>query len=160
MKEESFDIIAKRQFKFLESDYNFKLIECRAEDWGYELKYLNSKTGIKITYEFREAYIFIMLYQLLEGKLIENTRNINYNTILFGYSLEDIINIRNPSVLIKPAYKYGDKSQFYNKEKGLKLYVSAFASNLKNYAKDVLSGNFEVFKELNKIVKERFKRYQ
>ncbi|EKS06466.1 hypothetical protein LEP1GSC071_1645 [Leptospira santarosai str. JET] len=37
------------------------------------------------------------------------------------------------------------------------MYVSDFAENLKNYASDVLTGNFEIFKKIDPIVKERAK---
>jgi len=159
MSIKDFNIIAQEQFKFLESEYGFRLLKCEKEDWGYELIYLNNKTGVKITYEYREAYIFIMLYQLEDGKIVENPKSIDGNATLYGYAMEDLINLRNPDALIKPAYEYGEQSEYYDKENGLSLYVSAFASNLKKYAKDVLDGNFTIFPELEKIVKDRVKKY-
>lgn len=156
----SFELIAKEQFKFLESDFDFQISKCNQEDWGYELIYLNKTTGVKITYEFREAYIFILLYKLINGKMLENPRNIQENTILNCYGLDDIINIRNPQALIKPAYQYGEESKYFDKNKGLKLYVTAFAKNLKEYTSDVLAGDFRIFNEAVKIVKERVKLYK
>lgn len=160
MASKDFDVIAKEQFKFLESNFECKLLKCKKEDWGYELIYLNKTTAVKVTYEFQEAYIFIMLYQLVDGNLIENPRNIKVDTILHGYGLDDIINHRNPSVLIKPAYQYGEDSEYYDQQKGLMLYVSAFANNLKEYGTDVLSGDFNIFNELDSIVKERANKYK
>ena len=84
MADKDFDFLAKQQFSFLESEYNFRLSRCDKEDWGYELIYMSDSTGVKITYEYREAYIFIMLYKLIDGDLKENPRNINDNTILYG----------------------------------------------------------------------------
>ena len=160
MANKDFDVIAKEQFKFLESDFGFRLSKCDKEDWGYELIYLNNTTGVKITYEFREAYIFIILYKLVNGNLIENPRSIQENTILYGYGLDDIISLRNSQALIKPAYQYGKESEYYDKKKGLILYVSAFANNLKEYAADVLSGDFTIFNELDGVVKERANKYK
>src|SRR6185503_13198680 len=105
--------------------------------------------------EFQEAYIFIMLYQLVNGLLIDNPGSIKHDTVLYGFGLDDIINLRDPSALIKPAYDYGEESKYYDKERGLEQYVSAFAYNLKKYASDLLSGDFKIFKEVDKIVKER-----
>lgn len=156
----NFDVIAKKQFKFLESDFGFKLIVCNKQNWGYEMTYLSDKVGVKINYEFSEAYIFIMLYKLMDGKLIENPRIIENSTILYGYSLDDIVNLQNPSALIKPAYQYGGGSEYYDKEKGLTLYVSAFANNLKEYAANILVGDFKIFKETDKVVKERANKYK
>ena len=159
MKGKGFNLIAQEQFKFLESEYNFKLSKCEKEDWGYELIYMNNTTGVKITYEYHEAYIFIMLYRLDEGRLRENPKNIKDNTTLYGYGFDDLINLKNPQALIKPAYEYGEQSKYYNKENGLLQYVSAFSENLKTYAKDVLKGNFTTFSNLDKVVKERVKKY-
>jgi len=160
MANKDFDIIAKEQFSFLESEYNFKLSKCSKENWGCELIYLNDVTGVKISYEYREAYIFIMLYQLINGNLQENPRNIEDGTILCGYGLDDLISIRNPSDLIKPAYEYGEQSEYDNKDNGLTLFTSAFADNLKTHAKDVLNGDFKIFPELDKIVKKRMRSFQ
>lgn len=155
MANRQFDAIAKEQFRFLESDYGCKLTKCQKTDWGFEMIYISPTTGIKITYEFQQAYIFITLYQLINGNLIENSGSINKDSLLFGYGLDDIISLRNPSALIKPAYQYGENSEYYNKKNGLLLFVAAFAKNLKDYAADIISGNFDIFKEADKIVKER-----
>lgn len=155
-----FDIIAQEQFNFLTSEYSFIQSKCDKEEWGYELIYLNDTTGIKITYEYSEAYIFIMLYQLIDGEFRENPKKIEGNTILYGYGLDDLISLRNPQALIKPAFEYGEQSEYYDNEKGLSIYVSRFAENLKTYAKDIFKGDFTVFPELDKIVKERVERYR
>ena len=160
MATKDFDIISKEQFSFLESEYNFRLSKCEKEDWGYELIYLNDTTGVKITYEYREAYIFIMLYKLIEGDLKENPRNIENNTVLYGYGLDDMIMLRNPDDLIKPTYEYDEQSKYFKENDELFLYVAAFSDNLKTYAKDVLSGDFEIFPELDKVVKERVRSYK
>lgn len=159
MANKNFDEIAKEQFEFLQSEFGFNINACEKKDWGYELIYLNDTTGVKITYEFQEAYIFITLYQLINGTLIENPRNIEQKTILYSYGLDDIINERDSLALIKPAYQYGEDSDYYDKKNGLILYVSAFAKNLKKYAADVLSGDFQIFNKIDKVVKERASRY-
>jgi len=160
MASKDFNLIAMKQFKFLEFDYGFQLVKSVKEDWGYELIYLNNTTGVKIIYEFREAYIFIILYKLVDGKLIENPKSIDENTVLYGFGLDDIIGLRFPQALIKPAYQYGEESKYYDKKKGLTLYVTAFSDNLKEYASDVLEGDFKIFHETQKIVKDRINKYK
>jgi len=39
MANKDFDVIAKEQFKFLESDFGFQLSKSEKKDWGYELIY-------------------------------------------------------------------------------------------------------------------------
>ncbi len=160
MASKKFDQIAKELFNFLIADYSFKLAECREEEWGYNLIYMNNTTGVKIVYEFREAYIFIMLYKLVDGKLIENPRSIKDDTVLYGYGLDDIVNLKNAKDSMKPTYEYGDESEYYDKENGMTLYVLKFADNLRKYANEVLNGNFDIFMKVDKIVKERARRYQ
>ncbi|EJO68549.1 hypothetical protein [Leptospira kirschneri] len=158
MKKPSFDVLAKKYFKFLELDYDFRFIKSKRESWGYEILYLNQTTGVKIVYEYREAYIFIFLYKLVNGELIEDPGEIVQSTLLRSFSLGDIINIRNPSALLKPTYEYPENSKYHDKEKGWEEYISDFGKNLKNYANDVLTGNFEIFEKIDPIVKERAKR--
>lgn len=160
MTNKDFDIIAKEQFSFLKTEYEFNLLKCDKEDWGYELFYKNNTTGIKITYEYQAAYLFIMVYRLIDGDFCENPRNIKEDTVLYGYGLDDIINLQNADALIKPAYEYGDKSEYYDKDKGLTLYVSAFAKNLKLFSAKILQGDFTIFSDADKIVKERIKTYK
>lgn len=159
MKKKKIYTIAQEKFKFLDSEYGFKLFKRKKEDWGYELIYLNNTTAVKIIYEYGEAYIFIMLYKLNKGKLQENPIQINEDTILYGYGLDDLILLQNPQAIIKPAYEYGKQSEYYDKEMGLSLYISAHAENLKEYAKDILRGDFTIFPELDKIIKDRIKKY-
>jgi hypothetical protein len=155
MADRNFDIIAKEQFNFLQTDYKFNLQICKKEDWGYELLYLNATTAVKITYEYRSAYIFIMIYQLKDGKFFENPRSINLKTMFNGFGLDDIVSIQNSKALIKPAYEYGEKSIYYDSNNGLTKYTSAFAKNLKTYGKKLLKGDFTIFSDVEKIVKKR-----
>lgn len=160
MANRDFDIVAKEQFSFLQSEFGFNLLRCNKEDWGYELLYTNNTTGVKITYEYQAAYIFIMVYRLIDGEFCENPRNINKDTILNGYGLDDIISVQNTEALIKPAYEYGEKSEYYNENKGLTLYTSAFAKNLKIFGGNVLQGDFAIFSDADKIVKKRIRDYK
>lgn len=160
MKDKSFEKIVTNEFKFLESNFEFTLFKSREEDWGYEIVYLNKTTGIKITYENRESYLFILLYQLVDGKLIENPRNIREDTVLHGYALDDIVNLHDSSALIGPTYKHPIDSKYHDKEHGMSYYAYAYANNLETYAKDVLKGDFTIFRELDRVVKERVRKYR
>jgi hypothetical protein len=148
-------------FKFLVSDYNFTFESTIVENWGYESLYLNGdrNVGVKVTYEYRESYVFIMIYRLINGVLKEDPKSIDKSTILNSFSLDDIINLENPSSLIKPSYEYPKDSIFFDEEKGFFFYLKEFADNLKTYGKDVLKGNFEIFPKLDRIVKERNEFY-
>lgn len=160
MADRDFDIVAKEQFSFLQTEFGLNLLKTNKEDWGYELLYTNRTTGVKITYEYQAAYIFIMVYRLIDGKFCENPSNINDDTILNGYGLDDIISLQNNEALIKPAYAYGEKSKYYDEDKGLTLYTSAFANNLKKFGSKVLQGDFTIFSDADKLVKKRIRNYK
>lgn len=149
------DEVIKTQFEFLKADFGFELSKSRKESWGYEFIYLNETTGVQLIHELREAYLYISLYKLDNGAFQENPKNITVDSTLFGYTFDDLVLLRNPKALIKPAYEYGVGSKYYDPESGLTLYISEFSSNMKEYASDLLQGNFDVFDQLDLIVKER-----
>jgi hypothetical protein len=151
----------KKNFKFLITEYKFSLEKEIIDDVNLNFQYINKNrsVGVKIVYEFRESYIFITLCSLLNGKLCENPKNINDNSKLICFSLDDIINLTDSQALIKPTYKYPDDSYIFTKKNGFSLYVKKFSENLRKYGKDILKGNFSVFPILDKIVKKRVKDY-
>jgi hypothetical protein len=151
----TFDSIVKDQFGFLVSDFQYRLEWCKQIDGGFDVLYGSKSCGVHIVYEFREAYLFITLHELQDGKFIDNPRPVKPESVLTGFSLDDILLQRAPEAVIKPAYSYGEESKFYDKKNGLTLYVSQFAEALKKHASDVLTGNFKIFKALEPIVKKR-----
>ncbi|MBC6608909.1 hypothetical protein H8B13_18960 [Hymenobacter sp. BT188] len=156
----AFITTVKEQFAFLEVDFACRLVQARKAPQVYEFRYQNSTTGIELTYEYREAYLFILLYQLQDGKWVANPTPMQEQTKLTGYALDDVLLLRNPNALVKPAYAYGADSVYYEKETGLSLYIGAFAANLQRYAADILQGDFSLFPALEKVVKERMKKFQ
>jgi hypothetical protein len=151
----SFDKIVEEEFRFLISDFQFHLEKCKKIDGGFDIVYANNVCGVRIYYEFREAYIFITLYKLQNGRLIANPRPLKPESKLTGYSLDYILLQRAPNAIVKPVYSYGAGSEFYDKERGVALYVSKFAKNLREHASDVLRGDFKIFEKLEPIVKKR-----
>lgn len=143
------------EFQFLENEYEFERIHSKKIDGGFEFLYLNKTTAVCITYEFREGYLFILLYRLLDGELKRNPIRITAETELTGFGLDDIISLHNPEAIVKPVYTYGEKSEYYTEKDGLRRYFKLFADNLKKYGADILSGKFDDFSGAEKIVKAR-----
>ncbi|CAG0960222.1 hypothetical protein BURK2_00693 [Burkholderiales bacterium] len=153
--ERPFETIVKSEFDFLATEFGFRLDHCKRTRGGVDVLYVNDTCGVRIDYEFREAYLFITIYKLLHGKFVDNPRPIKPDSILTGYSLDDVLLRRAPDAIVKPAYAYGADSEYYDKERGLSLYVAQFARNLKEHVADVLSGDFTVFSSLEATVKKR-----
>jgi len=159
MKEQRIEDIFEEAFYFLLTDYEFSLTRSKKENWGYELIAMNSCTGVEIIYEFREAFAQIILYKLVDGKIVKNMTNaIRNNEPITGVSLEWIIAYKNPKARIKPTYEYGVESPFHEKN-GLKNYVLFVANGLKEYAGDVLNGDFSIFGILDVMIKDNYWAY-
>lgn len=152
----------KRKFQYLKDEYDFTLSKEITEDWGNEIDYINNHLGIgvRVTFELRESYIFVSLCRLVNGKIDETPRNIDENTTLNNFSLDDIVRLKNPSAILKALYEYPEDSKYNESEKGFSLYVEAFANNLRKYGSEALKGNFnELIPKLDKIVRDRAKKY-
>lgn len=160
MKKKELEQVFEKAFEFLKNEYDFNTLLSKREDWGYYFTAVNSTTGIEIKYEFKEAFIQIVIYRLIDGEIIKNITNaIKNNELITGFSLEWILALKNPEAQIKPAYEYGIESEFYEKEIGLKNYALIVAERLKEYASDILKGDFSVFSTLDIMVKENYKSY-
>jgi len=159
MKKGDLERIFEEAFSFLLTEYNFTSTLSKRESWGYKFTAQNLTTGVRIKYEFREAYIQINLYKLIDGKIIENTADaIKNDDPITGFGLWWIIKLKNPEAALKPAYEYGIESPFYDEKNGLKNYVELFSSRLKEYASDILNGDFSSFSALDTMVKEYYKK--
>jgi len=143
------------EFQFLEQEYEFKHIHSKKIEGGYEFLYLNNTSAVCITYEFREGYLFIVLYRLLDGEFRRNPIRITSETELNGFGLDDIISLHNPKDMVKPIYTYGEDAEYYTEKDGLRRYFKLFADNLKKYGADILSGKFDEFINVEEIVKAR-----
>jgi len=159
MKKSDLERIYKEVFSFLFTEYNFTIISSKSENWGYKLVAQNSTTGIEIIDEFREAYIQIYLYKLVDGEIIRNSvYTIKTNEPIEGFELGWIIELKNPKAQIKPAYEYEIDSPFFDEKNGRKNYANFVASRLKEYASDILNGDFSSFSALDTMVKEYYKK--
>jgi len=147
-------------FDFLWNEFGFVVINDTEDNWGYLLEAKTEIAGIRIEYEYREASVLVTLYKLINGKIVENTAQaILNNWEINGFSLDWILALRNPEAQTKPAYEYGVDSVFYEKDNGLKNYIRVVADRLKEYASDILQGDFSVFGILDAMVRDYYKNY-
>ena len=158
MNKKEYKLLFENAFRFLITDYSFKIISTKTDNWGISILAKNLTTGVEIIDEIREAYIQITLYRLIGDEIVENTVSaIKNGESINGFELGWIIKLKNPDAQIKPAYEYGDGSPFHDEKNGKKNYVEFVAGKLKEYAGDILNGDFSSFGALDKMVKERYK---
>jgi len=145
MKNEFVDKI-RESFLYLETKYNFKPIKSEKDPFGVYVLYKNSTTAVNIRYEWREKKLFILLIRLIDGQIPEYPHFIKPDTELNQFYFDDVITL----VLDRPLKKNEMDSEM-DFEKSIKFYSKA----LEKYGRKILSGDFSMFSELDKIVKKR-----
>lgn len=128
-------------FDFLITDYSFEHISTITHIPECAIKYWNETTGITITYEWGGA-IWVDLAQLrqMPAEVVEDER----------YTLDILMLERCPNK---------DVSHFYGPDKEwsdeyVKGVLQDYANVLKEYAHDILMGDFQIFTKLRKIAED------
>ncbi len=145
-KSEFFFAICKEKFNYLVTEFNFSPFSARKDGSLYEIVFRNNTTAVIVNWERSENWIYIELYRLVSGKLITDPTNISTQTNLNGYYLDDLLSIRHPSF---PPIKHPVS------DKGIVDAITSYSTMLHRYAADVLNGDFTIFNELERIVKNR-----
>lgn len=152
IKKNIFEHICDCEFKFLKEEFKFIKVETNIETYGTFLTYKNNTTAIKLSFEPMEAGVYVYIMRLINNDIPDSPIDINSNTELYGFYLEDIIHFKDKNFILKrPPLKE------IIKNKVLKQIVAQYAKALKLYASDILNGNFKIFFQLEKIVKKRAK---
>ena len=139
-------------FSYLISDFDFKLKKEEDNDSGYYITFMNDTTGVRISYVPRDGGAKILLYKLINGELPEYPIFINDDTELNQFYIFDLIVLRNPN------YKK-DFPGIFNSNKYIEMEaIEEYGTAVKEYAADILRGDFTVFSELEKIVKARARK--
>jgi hypothetical protein len=133
------------KFSYLEREYSFKVAKKKGVD-NIEIVYQNGTTGVQILFDRRENQIYVMIYQLENGKLIENPIFLSYDTRVYGYDLDDILSQRIPGY---------SGTKMRSDCNGVLCVLENYAKMLRLHAADLLLGDFQLFPRLEKIVKNR-----
>lgn len=135
-------------FRFLEKEYACSVVAVE-NDCGVFITYLNKTTGVRISLEPREGGIFVLLAQLINGKLPPYPIFIKPETKLQSFYLDDIISLKSSL----QSHEQTAQNKNSNNELTNKLYY--YSTMLKKYASDILLGDFTIFPQLERIVKKR-----
>lgn len=165
---ELFFKLCSKHFEFLIDEFGCRLVGKKSDNFKDELIYRNATTAIKISYEPRESYVFILLCQLVNGKIPDYPVFINRKTKLHQFYLDDLLVLRSPSTRIRKK-PFGDTippnldvKQIIQAcaadpftKRDLEHMVKTYAAALRKHGADILRGDFTVFAQLEKIVKKR-----
>ncbi|MEW5978118.1 MAG: hypothetical protein AB1898_20170 [Acidobacteriota bacterium] len=133
-------------FAFLKSDYGCKGASKQRHSWGERFSTQNKTTGVVVTLENRGLIVLVQLARLMKGEIVMPVGEIRPDTELFTFDLDDLVFLKG-----------GRPGPSPKGENVLLNAVLGQAYNLKTYAGEVLAGNFQVFADLDKVVKQRAK---
>lgn len=142
--------VSIKKFQFLIEEFSFGKAKKKADEGVYRLIYQNKTTAVVIGLEWREQYIYVELFQLVNGEIQENPILINSESKLTGFNLEDLLALRIPSLKLDCKY--------FNKPLTVELVndiVTHYSDCVRKYARDILMGDFSIFTKLDAIVKNR-----
>lgn len=146
--------IAREAFRFLEDEYGFIVTESSDGNADGHVTYVNTAIGVGIrpTYEFSSAFVFVFVYRLVNGECHNNALPITGDTEITCIDFNDALSEDNK---MRPAYDYDENSGFFDEEVGLRNYVTEFSNRLRRYGVPLLEGDFSVFVQVAEIIKRR-----
>lgn len=150
--------IDRKRFKQLSSkafasaceDYNLKEFKFECDGDGCYITFKNAQAAVRVSYEVREGEVFVLLYRLLNGELPPYEIFIRPETVINSFYLDDVVTLKSPSAVLDLMLPVNEFT--YDK---LELKLCHAAKALKEYADDVMQGNFSCFADLEVIVKRR-----
>jgi len=145
--------ISAEKFQFLVDEFGFRRGAQKSESGLYRVLYENETTAVEIGMEWQEQYVYVELFRLINGEIKENPIMIGHDSELAVFNLEDLLGIRAPKMTLDPEY-FGTRITLGS----LDHVLGHYARSLKEVGKDVLHGDFTVFRELESIVKARISR--
>jgi hypothetical protein len=149
-----FPNICQKHFRFLEEEFNC-LFFFKQDSYGEYIDYLNSTTGISINFVPMDAgMVYVLISRLVGNKIPEYPIFVQKSQMeLNTFDLEDLLAIRAPLFKIeRPSFEQLEKPF---KPRVFEKTIVQLSNALRIYAQDVLKGDFSIFSELDKIVKNR-----
>jgi hypothetical protein len=130
--------LCREQFQFLVDAFDFRRMAASRAGIGTVI-YTNSTTGVKLSYDRRDGYIGVDLIRLVNGKVPA------YGERRDTRPLWTAVRLRAPGIETK-VFSIGVLT-----EARIAAELAAIAAAVRNYAADILRGDFSVFPELERV---------
>jgi hypothetical protein len=152
---DNFSHVCLEKFHFLVTEFACKSAVKKETAGVHQVIFRNGTTAVDIGLEWREQYIYVEVYRLVEGKMEENPIVIRPESNLTVFNLEDLVALRAPELQLssQPPGK-----PFTSND--IEKILTDRALALRDYGRDILKGDFRVFRKLDRIVKSRVLAYQ
>jgi hypothetical protein len=143
------EIKLRDKFNYLCKEYGFVEINNVYDKDFCIIKMKNSTTGIALHYERREADLFVYLYRLVNGEIVDDKTPLSPQLPLNCIELRYIIQFKkSDSFILKYSHESFDE------------LIGDIAADLKLYGNEILNGDFEIFNEVDAIAKKRRLEWQ
>lgn len=149
--EDSLRSYCKRKLRPILSHYGPYKIEEHDTEVGFEILFKNATTGVLIECEIIGHELFMYVGELHEGQFRRTGGEFTPDTVVYDFSVGDAMALRMPPDELLDDDKWRSLT--------LEERLNCLASGLANCCGDILQGDFRVFEQLDKIVKERARRY-
>lgn len=152
--------IAEQCFSFLEDEYGFvidKIEDTYPSDGGGVIIYINKQHGmaLSVQYSFMGAYVYIDIYKLINGEIIENDEPITESSNIYKVDFDFLV---PKAASMKHSFEYGDNSPYHDEKNGLYNFVSEFAKLLRKHGHAILSGDWSEFHKAERIIRKRVRK--
>jgi hypothetical protein len=149
-----FSEIAQQEFDFLEREFGYEVVEAKEKSGGGVVKYINrdAGVGVKLLYEFASAFVFVFIYRLVNGEFRDNPLPIGNETEINCFDFNDYL---EGDRKMKPAYEYGEDSDYYDPQDGLRNFTMEFAKRLRTEGQPILKGDLTILPAMASIIKRR-----
>jgi hypothetical protein len=153
---DTFSHVSLEKFNFLVTEFAYKsVVKKKGTASVSRVIFRNATTAVEIGLEWREQYVYVEVYRLVDGKMEENPIVIHPESELTAFNLEDLVAVRAQGLQLI-SQSPGTPLTRHDIEKILNDRAVA----LRKYGRDVLQGDFRVFRKLERIVKSRLSAYQ
>lgn len=149
MRQDTFRATCHDAFAQLQRRFGLTITKFRCDTHVYECVLQNETTGVKVVYEPRQLFVFVQVCELIDNKIVRHHGEMKPDSELHCFDVDALLMLRK-SEYRTHSLEIADLEN-YNPEAAIWQY----AADLEEFGSDVLTGNFEVFRDLDQIVKVR-----
>jgi hypothetical protein len=156
-----FERLVLEIFDFLITDYGFAVMKTEKDGHGARITLGSNAAAIQLNYEPGGLRIWVLLYRLLKGHLPEYPLTVIPGEKSDLFYIQDIMVAKEPRIRGSDLYvSIGQLGMFTPiTEEYLREKLQTIADCVRQYAQDVLAGNFTIFEEAQKVRDARVSQY-
>lgn len=147
----------RRVFRFLETEFEFRHTYASEDELRVDYKRTQKSVGIRVEWCHRSQYLFLHIYRLVNGEMLDNDEPINGKTLMHSIEFTDAL---ERSQRMMPGYKYDETSSYFDEVNGFENYFMEFAIRLQQFGTDFLDGDFSRFPQIVRKIKRRARYYR